>query len=153
MPKSSSGFTLIELMIVLVIFGVMAAIAIPQFSQTAQSSAVTSQTNSIIGFMKLARSEAVTRRQITTVCASTDLLTCNGSDMSRGAIILQGATLLKVLPAANGSLSSAGTASMTFSPDGTSNGGSWTVVHSGGGAASKQVTVNVAGRTTYGVAP
>lgn len=51
--RSRSAFTLVEILIVVIILGILAAIVIPQFS----NAAVTSRKNSLLGQMKTIRSQ------------------------------------------------------------------------------------------------
>lgn len=155
-----NGFSLIELIIVIAIIAILSAIAVPGYQSMSQRSAVTAQVNAIIGFLQLARSEAATRRQEIEVCPSSNQATCSGNDLSQGAVMLQGTTVIKVLPASAAGLSSTGSASITFCPDGTSTtaaaaprctdgtrtGGTWTVSNSNSLAV---VTTSVTGRTSY----
>lgn len=60
--KNSSGFTLLELIISLVIAGTLVAIAIPAFNNTISSSRVTSNTNLLVGIINYAKSEAISRQ-------------------------------------------------------------------------------------------
>ncbi len=153
MPKNS-GFTIIELLIILVIIGIMASVAVPSYQGMVARNALTNHTNAIVGFLQLARSEAVTRRTATQVCPSTNLTSCSGTNMALGAIILQGTTVLKVLPATTANLTSSGTGSLTYSSDGTSTTtGTWTVASSNSSVKSKIITVNATGRTVSGDAP
>lgn len=59
--KKQNGFTLIELMIVLVVAGVLLAIGIPSFQQMIKSNRLTVTTNELIGAINFARSEAAKR--------------------------------------------------------------------------------------------
>ncbi len=114
-----NGFTLIELLIAIAIFAILVGIALPNFNTMMQSGRITSATNSQLGFLQLARSEAVKRRSDITVCASSDQATCVGN-WENGALILQGANVLKVLPAAPAGVEVRGAGnSITYRPDGT----------------------------------
>ena len=70
MQRSSNGFTLIELMVVIVLLGLVAGIAIPSFNDLIQSNRQTALTNSMVGLLSFARSEAIRRGESVTVTAS-----------------------------------------------------------------------------------
>ncbi|WP_166266517.1 GspH/FimT family pseudopilin [Marinobacter caseinilyticus] len=57
--KSQSGFTLIELMVVIVLIGIAAAYAVPSFTQLIANNRVSSTVNGLVGTLNFARSEAV----------------------------------------------------------------------------------------------
>ncbi len=59
----SSGFTLIELMIVLALIAIVAFVAVPNFREIVESNRQTSVTNSMLGLLNYSRSEAVRRAQ------------------------------------------------------------------------------------------
>ena len=68
MPSKQSGFTLLEMLVVMVIMGVMAAIALPNFTQWVATSRVANKTDQVINLMRFARSEAIRLNQIVYVC-------------------------------------------------------------------------------------
>jgi type IV fimbrial biogenesis protein FimT len=62
-PEYSSGFTLIELMVTIVIAAILFGVAIPSFSSTITYSRLTSSANDLVLALNFARSEAVKRGQ------------------------------------------------------------------------------------------
>lgn len=64
------GFTMVEVLVVLTISAILLAMAIPSFQAMIQSNRISSATNSMLAAMDLARSEAVRRGGVVTVCRS-----------------------------------------------------------------------------------
>jgi len=67
--KNQSGFTLIELMVVLAMLGVLLLIAFPNFNDMIQGQRLKTQANETLAAIVLAKSEALKRRSNVTVCA------------------------------------------------------------------------------------
>ncbi|MCW8933161.1 MAG: GspH/FimT family pseudopilin [Gammaproteobacteria bacterium] len=83
--NKQSGFTLVELMILLAIVGVVSAIGIPSFRAMVVSNELVDTANSLRMSMKLARSEAVARGKNAIVCSSVNIgnagaATCSQTD-------------------------------------------------------------------------
>lgn len=70
MKKAHSGFTLLELMVVLAIAGVLFAVAVPAMGNFMRNSRITSAANDVMAGLHFARSEAIKQRQPVTLCTS-----------------------------------------------------------------------------------
>lgn len=79
-PARTRGFTVIELMIVLVVTAILLALATPNLRGVLARNQLLGQANELAGALALARSEAVSRGVQAGVCASDDGTTCSGSD-------------------------------------------------------------------------
>jgi type IV fimbrial biogenesis protein FimT len=77
--KSTSGFTLLELLVVLVIIAVLSAFAIPAFSQSIQRYRAAAEISALGTDLQLARSEAVKRGLSVVVCPTSDGKSCTSA--------------------------------------------------------------------------
>ncbi|WP_302675354.1 GspH/FimT family pseudopilin [Stenotrophomonas sp. GbtcB23] len=76
--RTSKGFTLIELMVTVVVIGVVAAIAFPNFQNLIRSNRIATAHNELIGLVNLARSDAIRNNQGGAVCGSSTGTSCDG---------------------------------------------------------------------------
>lgn len=76
----SSGFTLIELMIVLALVAIVASFAVPSFSTMIANGRIASYSNDVVGVLAYARAEAVKRGRIIRVAP------VSGADWASGAV-------------------------------------------------------------------
>lgn len=77
--KKYSGFTLVELLMVLSIIGILLAFGVPSFSEFIKNDRLTTQINTLVGHLAYARSEAVLRAQPVGLCASSNATSCTGT--------------------------------------------------------------------------
>jgi type IV fimbrial biogenesis protein FimT len=84
-----SGFSLMEMLIVIAIVAILLALGVPSFKYVTQSNRSTSEINSLLASLQLARAEAIKEGQKVSVCPSTDGVTClvGVSDWQSGWII------------------------------------------------------------------
>ena len=92
--RRAVGFTLIEAIVVLSILIILAAVVIPGMSGFIFDSRVSGNVNEFIGAITLARTEAVKRGTLVTICISSnadqEAATCSGGgDWAAGWIIFQ----------------------------------------------------------------
>jgi type IV fimbrial biogenesis protein FimT len=75
----SAGFNLIELMTVITIGAILLGIGTASFKYVTNSNRVSTEVNSLLGDLMLARSEAIKQGVNVVTCPSTDQSTCSGS--------------------------------------------------------------------------
>lgn len=88
--KQNSGFTLLELMIVIAILGVLAAMAAPSFRSMIERQKVRSALNEWQSSFYFAQKEALRLKESVILCGSTDGTTCRaeGNVFSNGWIVV-----------------------------------------------------------------
>ena len=79
MRSERLGFSLIELMVVLVVAGIVLAIGVPSFNSQVKNSRLTSAINQVVAAMHLSRSEASKRRIPVVMCTSSNSLEGDGA--------------------------------------------------------------------------
>jgi type IV fimbrial biogenesis protein FimT len=79
-----TGVTLLELMITLSIVAILGGIAAPSFTQLMRDSARTTAVNSFVHSLYLARSEAIKRGEVVSICKSRDGTQCANTSSDWG---------------------------------------------------------------------
>ncbi len=120
-PKTIHGFSLVEMMVTILILGILAAIAIPSFSEAILSTKLRSYANSLVGSAFLARAEAIKQNAPVTLCVSANGTSCETGGWEQGWIVVSGATVVQRQQATASGYkitASAGLSSLTFQPTG-----------------------------------
>lgn len=84
---NEKGFTLLELLIVLAIVAIFATLAAPAFDNLIVKNRVESQANLFVSSLALARSEALKSSTQTSLCTSSNGVSCNNGSWSDGWIV------------------------------------------------------------------
>jgi len=122
----NEGFTLVELIIVICVFSILVALAMPAWQNFVLNERLNSTQGNIINAINLAKGMAVTDDTTATMCpySAASSTTC-GSSWASGVIVVEqsvasGSVLLKAIPATSGmpvlSTLTAGISSITFNP-------------------------------------
>jgi type IV fimbrial biogenesis protein FimT len=86
--KTQSGLTLVELMTTLAVGIIILAIGVPAFMTMMSSNQAAGYANDLVGAIRLARSEAIKRSDMVTICASNAAQTaCSGNNWINGWIV------------------------------------------------------------------
>ncbi|MEH6686100.1 MAG: GspH/FimT family pseudopilin [Halopseudomonas sabulinigri] len=154
--RSVKGFTLIELMVTIAVLAVIISLAVPSFSSIIRDNRLFSLSQELRGTLQQARSEAVKRNEVVTVCrsnvGSTDC--ANGTAWEAGWLIKVGSgtgEILASFQAAQGVSITGPTSGLTFRRNGMASTGnaSWSVTSSGcTGTQKRVVRVNKVGNVT-----
>ena len=160
------AFTLVELMVTLAVLGISLMIAVPSFLSFSRSNRTVSDTNSLVGALNFARSEATKRRANISVCSSNDGLTCAAgigwnsgwivfinTDNDSPAQVDAGETILRVYGATSpGNAINASAAladSITYRADGFSTAqGQFVLCDSSGAPSARAIGVSRTGRVS-----
>jgi type IV fimbrial biogenesis protein FimT len=85
--NKQSGYTLIELLITTTLVAILAMVGIPSMSDLIKNDRLSTQINTLVGHLALARSSAVTLQQPVKICASSGLESCDSTDWATGWIV------------------------------------------------------------------
>ncbi|WP_026279882.1 GspH/FimT family pseudopilin [Thioalkalivibrio sp. ALJ16] len=86
--ERSRGFTLVELMVTLLVASILLGIGVPAFGSLVEQTRLTTSTNQFLTTLHMARSEAIRRGHLVTLCTSNDGNTCtSGADWDAGWIL------------------------------------------------------------------
>jgi type IV fimbrial biogenesis protein FimT len=77
------GFSLVELMVVLVILAILVGIGVPSFRRMTANNRLATSANLIVTALQTARAEAIRRNQRVMLCPTTTGANCSGSNWNR----------------------------------------------------------------------
>lgn len=84
----SAGFTLIEVMVVVMIMGIILAFGIPAFGELIDKTRVRSAAETVVEAFRIARLTAVQDRASVNVCPWNSGDTCTGNDWDKGIMVV-----------------------------------------------------------------
>lgn len=74
--KGIKGFTIIELMLVVSVIGILIAVGLPSLQDTVNRISTNTQAKTLVSSLSFARSEAIKRGSVVSICASSDGTDC-----------------------------------------------------------------------------
>jgi type IV fimbrial biogenesis protein FimT len=75
-PRTTRGFTLVELMVTLAVLAILTMVAVPSFRDTIRRNRVSAASNALLADLRYARTEAINRGQLVSLCPSSDGSSC-----------------------------------------------------------------------------
>ena len=116
--RTWAGFSLVEAMIAIAVMATLLAIAVPSFTDASLGSQLRASANTLASSVYLARSEAIKRNAVVTLCMSSDGATCTTSGgWEQGWIVVSGTVLRTEASATRGlQITAGGLTSLTFQP-------------------------------------
>lgn len=85
--RNQNGYTLNELIITVALISVVTAIGVPSMTEFIKNDRLSTQINTLVGHLALARSQAATLHLPVTICASDDQATCSSNNWAEGWIV------------------------------------------------------------------
>jgi type IV fimbrial biogenesis protein FimT len=164
--RQQRGFTLVEMLAAIAILAVLLVLAAPSFTNASLPSKLRSVANSLVGAAQLARSEAIKRDAVVTLCVSADGATCGAGNWSQGWIVTTGGGAIplqsvQTAPTGFRVTPAGGAVALAFQPSGVgATTETFTVCRStpSVGSEERSVSISAIGRpsvrtTTNGVCP
>jgi type IV fimbrial biogenesis protein FimT len=134
-----SGFSVIELLVTLVLIAISVSLALPSLQQFSANNQVQAASNSIVSGLNMARFNAITTGEETTICPSADGQSCSDDSWSSGWIVFadenansaaDDGELVRIVEIEGNILASGFGNALTFDSDGTTLRDSDTVITS-----------------------
>ncbi|SDH38069.1 GspH/FimT family pseudopilin [Pseudomonas panipatensis] len=145
------GFTLVELMVTIAVAAILLTIAVPSLTDTTLSGKLRASANDLVTSAALARSEAIKRNAVTSLCPSSDGASCGSGGWEQGWIVITGSTVIQTEKAAPQGFKVTSTVSrIDFQPSGVgSTQATLTVCRASPYAGNQErvVTVSATGRS------
>lgn len=79
LPRRCKGFTLVELMVTIAVVAILLAIALPSFRHVIQRNRVATASNDLLASVAYARTTAIFRHQLVSMCPSADGISCTSA--------------------------------------------------------------------------
>jgi type IV fimbrial biogenesis protein FimT len=144
-PSGVVGYTLVELLAVILIISVVSAIAFPNFQSMTNGNRLTSGTNEMVATLQMARMEAIRRNTRVVVCSSVDGASCSGAsdwgrhiafvDTDRDGVVDTGEAIVRDTTVPGPAVVNASTAvtnnRISFRPDGVARAGTSATILNG----------------------
>jgi type IV fimbrial biogenesis protein FimT len=88
MSRRDIGFTLFEMLLTLLLIATIAGFGVPMLAQSAARARITVEIDALFHAVHAARKESIMRRQVISICPSTDGQQCSrGTDWTQGWIL------------------------------------------------------------------